>query len=660
MKKIIVCVLLIVSTLCSTVYAMDAEVFIDGSSVYFDYSTGFPYYQFMGYGELMVPIKAVSDAWGAEYTFEEDTNTVIICKDSTVVRAVIGEKYIYRNNVKIPNTAAAEMSNGVIYLPIERVFESFGAEVTSAFGALKIETCDESGFINMVENTPSVTNNYWGIWNDALVFKGWRDYSSAVDRILSISSVFLSTNSDASCAILYKHLGECYSHLGDYTKARMCFEKEAEYWSNVSDMEECCKDAKRRADLIKTDTKIYVKTTDPTLDAKSYFGVEYEPEHSVFLGAYAEGDTNIYNPYDSNKFYMKTFPKLVGEDMAGYHIYLPYGKYVSHYSSHIKRAIKEDKIMQVSLEPHNGLWEINGTDGYIKALAKEMEKSKCKFIIRFAGEMNDPYSSWYSADPGVYIEKFRLFADIFHQYAPSVPVIWAPNFYPEETIDDYYPGDDYVDYVGMSSYQSHQPVTDPMDEGVDRRRWSSQLDRIYSLYGHKKPIIIVEGGCSYVDYDTGADITAFASRQIKDFYTYLPIKYPNVKMSFIFSSNEPKRKFMLSGNKTYLDAYKEGISSSLYSPKDKNYGYSYYELGNNVRVKAEPTELYGYITTPENDIAYVVYYINGVRLGVSYGIPYKVNVDFSSFKGQNVNVTAKAFNSNHRPVTNYTVEVEVV
>ena len=64
----------------------------------------------------------------------------------------------------------------------------------------------------------------------------------------------------------------------------------------------------------------------------------------------------------------------------------------------------------------------------------------------------------------------------------------------------------------------HQPITDPMNQGVDRNRWSKNLDTLYSLFGHKKPIMIVEGGASYMDYDTWADITPFASYQIEDFY----------------------------------------------------------------------------------------------------------------------------------------------
>ena len=163
-----------------------------------------------------------------------------------------------------------------------------------------------------------------------------------------------------------------------------------------------------------------------------------------------------------------------------------------------------------------------------------------------------------------------------------------------------------------------------------------------------------------MDYDTWADITPFASWQIQDFYTYLPIKYPNVKFAFIFNSDRERQKFSLSNNPTYLSGYKAGISSDLYvTSENSSYRYDYYELGNNVKVKAEQTELACFVTTPSNDTAYVVYYINGIQLGVGYAAPYSVPVNFAGFEGQKVNVTARAFDANNMPVTDYTVTVIV-
>lgn len=659
MKKYLLYITFLVGILLFTfaLCASATDVYIDGIKVQFNASTGYPFVQ---NGRTLVPLRATMESFGATVEWETDTSTAVVRKGTTTVRCKIGDYFTYRNNVKIANDAAAIETGGRTYLPIRTVLESFGAKVDWN-GNVIVTSPGAASLIQTIESTPSVTKNYWKIWNDALNQKQYGNYQACIDKIFSISNAFLNDNKTSSCAMLYKHLGECYSALGNYANASACFKKEAYYWALTAGMNESRIDAERRSNLISTNTQIYIKNTDPQMGAKTYFGKPHEPQGGICLGAYAEGDTNLHNPWNPSLFYMDTFPALVGKDMAAYLLYMPYGMDLSNYESHFQAAIQKGKIMQIALEPRSGLESISYGDSYLIQLAQKMEQHECRFMLRFAGEMNDTTSLWYNANPNLFIEKFRIVADIFHTYAPSVPVIWAPNHYPPDTIDDYYPGDNYVDYVGMSSYKMHQPITDPLGKGVDRSRWSNQLDTLYSLYGHKKPIIVVEGGASCMDYDTWADITPYASRQIKDFYTYLPIKYPNVKFSFVFNSDRERQKFAMSSRPEYLNAYKEGIQSDLYCTNLYNdyYTYDYYEIGNNVSVKAEPTEFCSYITEPENDVAYVIYYINGVQLGVSYGAPYKVNADFTGYKNQSADVTVKSFNSRHMPITDYTVKVNV-
>ncbi len=660
MKKFL-CLILLAVLWCSSLYtpsfAYDGiKVLIDGVQVSFDNSTGYP---FVSGGRTLVPLRATMESFGASLEWDAGAQTAIVRKGTTTVRCKIGDNCVYRNNVRIENDAAAVIQDGRTYLPIRVVLEAFGATV--GWDGNVIVTSPGSDYeIYQIVNTPSSIRNYWLVWNDALASKSAGNYADAISKIRSISSIFLQENASASNAMLFKHLGECYAGLGDYSMASSCFKREAYYWNQDPAMVESFIDANRRSNLIKTNAQIYIKSTDTSMGARTNFGVNHEPGGGVILGVYAEQDTNIYNPYSPDRFYMDTFPQLVGKDIGAYLLYIPYGFDISGYNSHIETAKSKNKLMQISLEPHGGLNVIKENDSYLISLAQAMESSGCKMMLRFAGEMNDATSSWFTKDTELYKEKFRIVANIFHRYAPSVPVIWAPNFYPEETMDDYYPGDEYVDYVGISSYKEHTPVTDPLGMGVDRSRWSNQLDTIYSLYGHKKPIIIVEGGASYMDYETYSDITPFASAQLKDFYTYLPIKYPNVKMSFMFDADNPRRRYILSNNSTYLEAYKSGTSSDLYvTDSSSPYRYDYYELGNNVSVKAEPTELSSYITTPLNDTAYVNYYINDVYLGTSYGIPYSVNADFTSFKGTKVKVTVSSFNANNQQTLSYSVYVNV-
>ena len=356
---------------------------------------------------------------------------------------------------------------------------------------------------------------------------------------------------------------------------------------------------------------------------------------------------------------MNEFPKLVGKDMAAYLIYLTEGKPLSTYASHIEAAKQKNKIMQVALEPKN-LYSLQPGDSYYIQLAKDMENSGCSFYLRFASEMNEESCPWYTENAALYIEKFRIVADIFHEYAPSVTVVWSPNFYPSENIAKYYPGDNYVDAVGVSSYSVAAPSTDPLGQGVDRSRWSTQLDYIYSLYGYKKPIIISECGASVKNPENGNYEYEFAAKQIEDFFTYLPIRYPNISAVFIWDSNHNMHCCSLSENPLSLEAFKKSIASSMYlSDSAQSADSVYYELGTNVNVEGKTVEMASFIKTTENDIAYAVYRINGTDIVTAYSAPYGCTIDFSPYRNTRVKLELVAFDSSGKLVCSKSMFVNV-
>ena len=635
------------------------KVFIDSAQVPFTDATGYPVVE---NGRTLVPLRITMETFGAEVEWEQSTKTAFVRYGTTTVRCSLGDSYIFRNNVRVENDAAAVVYNGRTYLPIRAVLEAFGATVgwDNATKSVTVDSGSERGFINQVMWGKSVTSNYWNKWTQALEYKAGGNYQLAIDTILSISNAFLTKNDANSNAILFKHLGECYAALSNFSRASACFKQEALYWENAPGMEQSVIDANRRSKLISANAQIYVRNSDPDYGAKTYFGVPHEPESGILLGSYVEGDWNLHR-WDGSMHFMNSFPQLVEKDMAAFLLYLTYGQDISLYQSVINMAKQRGVILQVSLQPMNGLSVVKENDPYLERLATNMQNSGCRLMLRFAGEMNDETGKWYDKDPNVFIEKFRIVADAFHKYAPDVPVIWSPNYYPEDTIDDYYPGDEYVDYVGVSSYKEYQGVTDPMGQGIDRSRWSNQLDKIYSLYGHKKPIVISEGNVSSTVYETGEWKIDFACSQLRDFYTYLPIKYPNIKMNFIFATDDVPRRFSLSTNEQFLEAYKSVIKNEQYldNVNAKPAEYDYFEIGNNVPVKPESTELCCYITSPLNDVAYVTYTIDGVHLGKAVEIPYSVPCNFSGFAGKTVKVGVNAYNAQNVLITSNTVSVKV-
>lgn len=649
MKKIITLLLVFTAVIICAVSANAIDVYVDGIKVPFNNDSGYPFID--QNNRTLVPLRATMEAMGADVSWDKEERCAIVKKDATTVNCYIGEACVYRNSTRIDNDTAAIIHNSRTYLPIRVVAESLDATV-SWDGNVQITTGSAANLVHSIENSGGGISNYWKHWEEALSLKNSGNYAAAIDKFKALGYTFLQKSDSNSDAMFYKHLGECYSSLGMSAEASVCFKREADYWTSVNKGEET-KDALRRSSLINSTVQMYAKTNNDAFLPQKYFGQKYEPRSGVYLGTYSKCD---------NGAFVDNTSALLNKGMAAAFIYIDDSQpFISAFGSIISDAKKDGRILQIAVEPRN-LYDIQPNDSKYISLAKEMEESGLKILMRFAGEMNDITCRWYTTDYNLYIEKFRIVADIFHRYAPSVSVVWSPNFYPENTIPLYYPGDEYVDYVGISSYKHYQPSTDPLGQGIDRSRWSDQLDVICSLYAHKKPIIISEGGASYRDHTTGNDITQFATRQMLDFFTYLPIKYPAVKAVFFFNKNDTNFKYDLFSNPTYCTAMKEGIKSDMYlSTADENaYLPHYYELGTNVKVEAKPTEICSFIKTPANDISYVVYNIYGTDIATSYGIPYSVNIDFSYYKGTTIPLKTMAFDSNGIKVAEKTYYVKVV
>lgn len=150
-------------------------------------------------------------------------------------------------------------------------------------------------------------------------------------------------------------------------------------------------------------------------------------------------------------------------------------------------------------------------DKYLIASAKLAKSAGNEFVIRFAHEMNGYWYPWGIAKPGdprslanetntpqTYIKAYRHVHDVFKsQGVRNVKWMWSPNLIdatPQVELSTLYPGDDYVDVVGLSGYLRS---TQLMEERF--RPTFDQLDQVAPT----KPIIIAEGG---VDHTAQRDL----------------------------------------------------------------------------------------------------------------------------------------------------------
>ncbi len=199
----------------------------------------------------------------------------------------------------------------------------------------------------------------------------------------------------------------------------------------------------------------------------------------------------------------------------------------------------------ITLEPSGGLSTV--TDAAIADFAARVAGYAARGVpcfVRFAHEMNGSWYAW-SQQPAAYVGAFRRVAAAVHAATPYAAMIWAPNYgagYPfsggryqararsaafkaldtdrdgvlteaDDPYAPYYPGDDAVDWVGMSLY--HWGNAHPWGEnevperGAFMNRLTGRYDGLngdesavpdfYADYvvGHDKPLAITETAALY-------------------------------------------------------------------------------------------------------------------------------------------------------------------
>lgn len=635
--------------LCISSSALD--VIIDGEKVQFNDSYGYPFIS--GENRTLVPLRVTMEAYGAQVRWDEESRIASVILDETTVHCPINCNYIYRNGTKIPNEVGAVIIDGRTYLPIRAVLEAFDAKVDYDGNVLVTSPADKV-LVKNFESAKPGNKKYWKQWESAMALFNSGKYSEAASAFTVLIPTILKYDKPVNVAMLYNHLGFCYENMGNGDFAAACFKREAELWDMDGDHQSAIA-AERKAKYSSTVVQMFATTANKKFNVRLFTDNEFVPASGIITGVTLKG---------SSYGYLESFRQSTGKQLSGGLIYARPEQGINEYMTILTSAARDNTVIQIGLQPYdiNEIRSITENDSRYVKIAQDINSSGAKVLIRFACEMNDTGSLIFTQDYELYKQKFRLVADIFHRYAPNCAMVWSPNFYPEDTMELYYPGDAYVDFVGISAYAEHAPETDPLEAGIDRSRFAALLDRIVSLYGCKKPMIVSECGSSYRDVKTGVDITGFASRQINEFLTYLPIKYPQISYAFLFETVDAAgiRKFELDKNPVYKDAVVSAMKQDVYLTSANGTSGSFsFELGNNVRVPAEKVQLHSFVQTLHNDFSYIVYRINGVDVGVSYGIPYTVEFDFSGYAGNTVELTCLAFDSEQKLCAQRTVSVKV-
>ncbi len=207
-------------------------------------------------------------------------------------------------------------------------------------------------------------------------------------------------------------------------------------------------------------------------------------------------------------------------------------------------------------------------DNYIISYAKAMKAYGKIIRLRFGHEMiqNDnpvrtiPNFKWYPWQdfPEDYKKAYiRIYSIFKAQGADNVQFVWALNFEPYfiDVIPKYYPGPNFVDWIGIDGYNW---------KGQDFDGVFNKMYRV--ITGHPeifgdKPIMLSEIGAAK------ADVSSFDKAQwIKDAFSKIELSYPKISAFYWFNVNK-ERDWRLDESSKSWQAFKNAMGSAIYKPQ---------------------------------------------------------------------------------------------
>lgn len=157
---------------------------------------------------------------------------------------------------------------------------------------------------------------------------------------------------------------------------------------------------------------------------------------------------------------------------------------IEPWSWNIDWNVKSDELRSAILEGRH--------DANMRAILEVLSGFRAPVTIRWAQEMENPSGrfTWSMWEPQDYIDAFRRMHGITKEMLPNASMMWSPKGL--ETAGDYYPGDEFVDLVGLSvfGYDRYEQI-----EYGQPRTFAEDLKLGYdTTVGFGKPIWVAELG----------------------------------------------------------------------------------------------------------------------------------------------------------------------
>lgn len=256
------------------------------------------------------------------------------------------------------------------------------------------------------------------------------------------------------------------------------------------------------------------KTTESVKNASGrVFNDETEKLYQEYFKQSQDINWGIFQPDYLSTENLKTFEKEINHNFK---FILWYTAFYKEYNPEqvkgfLEKAYADGKIVELTLQPSlahdpgNDLFRVlNGEyDEFLDAYAKDVADFDHPVLFRFANEMNGDWCEYsgyrMSLDTELYREMYKYVYSFFEKHnADNVIWVWNPNGksfpnYKWNYEDLYYPGDKYVDILGLTFYN-----TGNFYEGENWTEFTDLYNNLYnqSLKKYNMPFMITEFACA--------------------------------------------------------------------------------------------------------------------------------------------------------------------
>ncbi|MGP1569427.1 MAG: glycoside hydrolase family 26 protein [Eubacteriales bacterium] len=296
------------------------------------------------------------------------------------------------------------------------------------------------------------------------------------------------------------------------------------------------------ASIRKTEvTQNHIWNEETNLAYRKLFYENKKMSWGIFEPDTAHFDYSKLQLYENEFNY--TFPLML--NYTDFKARNPYNDIAIDVTALLTNAYNRGKIVELTLQTE---WKDEGNmvyavlkgkhDSFLNAYAKAVADFGHPVLFRLGNEMNGdwcPYSSFNtSRDTLIFKEFYKYIFEIFRKNgANNVMWVWNPNgqSFPNYKWNEdimYYPGDEYVDVIGLTAYNtgtyyySHGERWQSFDE-----LYKPMYDRYVSLFN--QPFMITEFSCA----SHGGDKNAW----IVDAFTAIK-KYPRIKAAVWWSGSD--------------------------------------------------------------------------------------------------------------------------